>query len=101
MMQARQTADANGLALAVRMQLQQLATKLDARLPPSVPAVSPAVLANGPEPRLDTPERIAGDGSQQTPLCSAGRDTTQANQIGHRMWLFTRDLPFLVESRKL
>lgn len=66
-MQARQTADANGLALAVRMQLQQLATKLDARLPPSVPAVSPAVLANGPEPRLGTPERIAGDGSQQPP----------------------------------
>lgn len=66
-MQARQTADANGLALAVRMQLQQLATKLDARRPPSVPAVSPAVLANGPEPRLGTPERIAGDGSQQPP----------------------------------
>lgn len=67
MMQARQTADANGLALAVRMQLQQLATKLDARLPPSVPAVSPAVLANGPEPHLGTTERIAGDGSQQPP----------------------------------
>lgn len=37
------------------------------RLPPSVPAVSPAVLANGPEPCLGTPERIAGDGSQQPP----------------------------------
>lgn len=64
MAEARQTANTHGQAPAtLAAQLQQLSARLDLSTPPPAPAPAPppATPADGPEPRVGSLERFAGD----------------------------------------